>query len=74
MIDIQEAEDGRTIIGDGNILDNIRNAHLAQPKWSYSYVINHHLVQTRRPEGAFDDVCNRLRSKHWMTLERVKAS
>lgn len=37
-------------------------------KQSYSYVVHHHLVQTRRAERALDDIGDSLRGKYYTDI------
>jgi len=68
MLDIQKTEDGCSIIGDSDILEIIRNHPYTGMKRSYPDVVHHHLVQTRRAEGALDNIGNSLRGQHYTRI------
>jgi len=61
VLNIQQRKNGSTIVRHGNILQNVRNCKVLRGlSIAYPYVVDHHLVQTGRTEGGFDDIGDSL--------------
>jgi hypothetical protein len=66
VLNIQQRENGGTIVRHGNILQNVRNCKVLRGlSIAYPYVVDHHLVQTGGTEGALDDIGNSLCSQNF---------
>jgi hypothetical protein len=57
VLDVEQREDGRAVVGHRHVAD----------------VVDHHLVETRRPERRLDDIGDCLRREHVLVANVLSA-